>query len=322
MVAGIRSCLAALGVDLATEVVNARLVLSSESFATGDGGTGIFPLVNFIGAKDTIQISTRLEVKAGDDNALIAGFIINGTGTTRALLRAIGPSLVQLIPNALPDPVLELRYGQLRLAFNDNWRDSQEYAIYHLNYPYDPIAPTNPLESAILAFLSPGAYTAVVGEENNTPGVALVEVYDMGVAFAVPPDNARLANISTRGFVGAGDNVIIGGFIIRPPTSATTTRVIIRAIGPSLTAFGVAHALADPTLELRDGDGTMLIWNNDWQDDATQAGELTSAGLAPMNALESGIAATLPLGPYTAIVSANRDTPPTGVALVEVYSLP
>ena len=114
--------------------------------------------------------------------------------------------------------------------------------------------------------------------------------------------------------------MIIGGFIIRPQAPATSTRVIIRAIGPSLTQFGIANALADPTLELRDGSGALLVANNDWQDDPAQAAELTAANLAPTNPLESGIAATLPLGPCTAIVRGNDDT--TGVALVEVYALP
>ena len=134
------------------------------------------------------------------------------------------------------------------------------------------------------------------------------------------PDNARLANISTRGFVDTGDNVIIGGFIIRPQAPATSTRVVIRAIGPSLTQFGIPNALADPTLELRDGNGASLVANDDWQDDPAQAAELTAANLAPTNPLESGIAATLPLGPYTAIVRGKDNT--TGVALVEVYALP
>ena len=155
--------------------------------------------------------------------------------------------------------------------------------------------------------------------KNNTTGIALVEVYDLGIASPTLPDNARLANISTRGFVDTGDNVIIGGFIIRPQAPATSTRVVIRAIGPSLTQFGIANALADPTLELRDGNGALLVANNNWQDDPAQAAELTAANLAPTNPLESGIAATLPLGPCTAIVRGKDNT--TGVALVEVYAL-
>jgi hypothetical protein len=290
-------------------------------FATDPSGTGTFPLIDFIAARGTVQISTRMKVGTGD-NALIGGFIINGTGTTRALIRAIGPSLTQFgVPNALSDPILELRDGTgVLLGSNDNWRNSQENAIIAVTLPVGLLAPTNDLESAILAFLSPGSYTAIVRGNNNPTGVGLVEVYDLGIATPIPPDNARLANISTRGFVETGDNVIIGGFIIRPQAPATNTRVILRAIGPSLTQFGVPNALANPTLELRDGNGALLDTNNDWQDNPAHAAELTAANLAPTNPFESGIAATLPLGPCTAIVRGLDNT--TGVALVEVYALP
>ena len=152
-------------------------------FATGDGGTGTFPLITFIAAKGTVQISTRMAVGTGD-NALIGGFIITGTGTTRALIRAIGPSLTQFgVPNPLQDPLLELRDGAgSLLGSNDNWRDSQENAIMHTT-----LAPTDDNESAILAFLSPGPYTAIVRGTNNTTGIALVEVYDVGIAAPPPP---------------------------------------------------------------------------------------------------------------------------------------
>jgi subtilisin-like proprotein convertase family protein len=294
--------------------VSGGIVTNVQLFAIDPSGTGIFPLIGFPAAHGTVQISTRLSVGT-DDNVLIGGFIIVGTGTTRALIRAIGPSLTG-VPDALADPTLELRDGAGSvLGSNDNWKSSQEYAISHVADPYT-VAPNNPLESAILAYLSPGAYTAVVKGMNRTTGVALVEVYDLGVAFAVPPDNARLANISTRGLVGTNANVLIGGFIIRPPASATTTNVIIRAIGPSLTQF--ANALADPKLELHNGDGMTLISNNDWQDDPTQAAALISAGLAPTNDLESGIATTLPMGSYTAIVLGNNNG--SGLASVEVYA--
>ena len=172
------------------------------------------------------------------------------------------------------------------------------------------IAPTNDLESAIDATLSTVAYTAVIRGKNNTTGTALVEVYDLGQAFP-----AKLANISTRALVSTGGDIVIAGFILSGNSGNDV--IVARCIGPSLTAFGVPNALANPTLELRNGDGVLLASNNDWQDDPAQAAQLTAAGLAPTNQLESGIAATLPPGPYTALLAGLNNG--TGVGLVEVY---
>ena len=290
-------------------------------FATDPSGTGTFPLIGFIDAAGTVNISTRLAVGTGN-NVLIGGFIIQGTGTTRALIRAIGPSLTQFgVPNALQDPTLELRDGAgALLGSNDNWRDSQSYPIEFTRIP-----PTNNLESAILAFLSPGPYTAIVRGKNNTTGNALVEVYDLGIAAFLPLGDARLANISTRGFAGTGDNAIIGGFIIRPQAPATSTRVVIRAIGPRLTQFGVPDVLANPQLELHDASTIIIARNDDWQTTqifgiitSDQVAEIQNSQLAPTNPAESAIIATLPPGSYTAIVRGVNNT--TGNALVEVYA--
>ena len=197
--------------------------------------------------------------------------------------------------------------GSFATIIDDNWMDDpvQKAAIIATGIP-----PTNNLESAIDATLNPGAYTAIVRGKNNTSGVALVEVYDLSQA--VP---AKLANISTRAFVSTGDNIVIGGFILGNHSGAD--RIIVRGIGPSLTAFGVPNALANPTLELRDNNGTLISSNNDWQDNPAQAAELTAAGLAPTNPLESGIAATLPPGLYTALLAGLNNG--TGIGLVEVY---
>jgi hypothetical protein len=225
------------------------------------------------------------------------------------LLRAIGPSLTQFgVPNALPDPVLELHGpGPFSTITNDNWRDDpvQEALILATG-----LAPTNNFESAIDATLTPGAYTAVVRGKNNTTGVASIEVYDLSQA--VP---SKLANISTRAFVSTGDDIVIAGFILG--NHSGDDRIVVRGIGPSLTAFGVANALANPTLELRDSNGALLIGNNDWQDNPAQTAELIAAGLAPSNPLESGIAATLSPGLYTALLAGVNNG--TGVGLVEVY---
>jgi hypothetical protein len=212
------------------------------------------------------------------------------------------------VPDVLADPTLEL-FGPLPITSNDNWRDSpdQGAAIIATGIP-----PTNDLESAIVATLNPFSFTVVVRGKNNTSGVALVEVYDLDQAA-----DSRLANISTRAFVDTGDHIVIAGFVLGNNTGAD--RVIVRGMGPSLPSSSVPNPLADPMLELRDGNGALLMANNDWQDDAMQASELTFAGLAPPDPLESGIAATLSPGLYTALLAGVNNG--TGTGLVEIYDL-
>jgi hypothetical protein len=266
------------------------------------------PTPSPIPAAQALNLSTRMLVQTGD-NVGIGGFIITGSAPKHVLLRAIGPSLAQFgVPNPLADPVLELHGpGAFVTITDDNWRDDpvQEALIIA-----DGIPPTNDLESAIDATLNPGAYTAIVRGKNNTSGVALVEVYDLSPAVL-----AKLANISTRAFVSTGNDIVIAGFILGG--NSGNDRIVVRGIGPSLTAAGVPNALANPTLELRDSNGTLLVSDNDWQDNPAQAAELTAAGLAPTNPLESGIAATLPPGAYTALLAGRNNG--TGIGLVEVY---
>jgi hypothetical protein len=242
-------------------------------------------------------------------NVGIGGFIITGSAPKHLLLRAIGTSLTALgVANALPDPVLELHGpGGFATITNNNWRDDpvQEAAIIATGIP-----PTNNLEAAIDVTLLPGAYTAIISGNNNGTGVGLIEIYDLSPA--VP---AKLANISTRAFVGTGNEIMIAGLILGG--NIGDDHVIIRGIGPSLTALGVPGALADPTLELRDFNGALVISNNDWQDDPVQAAQLTLAGLAPADPLESGVAATLSPGLYTALLSGVHNG--TGTGLIEVY---
>jgi uncharacterized delta-60 repeat protein len=257
-------------------------------------------------ASQAINLSTRMRVQTGD-NVGIGGFIITGAAPKHVLLRAIGPSLTQSgVPDALADPALEL-HGPDAFATitNNNWRDTQETAIVATGIP-----PINNLESAIDATLAPGAYTAIVSGNDNTSGVALVEVYDLDQSAA-----SKLGNISTRALVSTGDNIVIAGFMLGH--NSGDDRIVVRGIGPSLTARGVPNALADPMLELRDTNGTLLIANNDWQDNPAQAAELTAAGLAPTNQLEAGIAVTLPPGLYTALLAGLNNG--TGIGLVEVY---
>jgi len=261
-------------------------------------------------AAQAINLSTRMRVQTAN-NVGIGGFIITGSASKHVLLRTIGPSLAQFgIPGVLADPVLELHGpGGFVTVINDNWKDTQWIAIEATGIP-----PTNDLESAIDATLSPGAYTAIVRGKNDTSGVALVEVYDLN-----PEAASKLANLSTRAFVSTESDVVIAGFLLSE--SNVSDRVIVRGIGPSLApaTFPASAVLANPTLGLRDGNGTLIIANNDWQDDPAQAAQLTAAGLALSNNFESGIAATLPPGLYTALLSGLDNG--TGIGVVEVYDL-
>jgi hypothetical protein len=260
------------------------------------------------GTAQSINLSTRMRVQTGE-NVGIGGFIITGTAPKHVLLRAIGPSLVRSgISNALPDPVMELHGpGGFATNTNDNWRDNaaQESAILATGLP-----PSVELESAIDRTLDPGAYTAVVRDANSALGVALIEVYDLD-----PEALSKLGNISTRAFVDTGNNLVIAGFIVG--SRSGNDRIVVRGMGPSLTAAGVTNALANPTIELRDRNGALLSSNNDWQDNAAQAAEISAAGLAPTNNLEAAIAATLPPDLYTALLTGVNNG--TGVGLVEVY---
>jgi hypothetical protein len=264
-------------------------------------------------AAQPLNLSTRMSVQTGD-NVGIAGFIITGNAPKHVLIRALGPSLILGLSGAhqkLEDPALELHGpGAFVTITNDNWRDDpvQEASIIATG-----LAPSNNLESAIDTTVMPGAYTAVIGGRNNSAGTGLVEVYDLSQAVS-----AKLANISTRAFVSNlsnGDGILIAGFILGG--NSGSDRIVLRGIGPSLTGLGVPNALANPTLELRDSHAALVVGNNDWQDDPAQAAELTAAGLAPTNPLESGIAATLPPGLYTALLVGQNNG--TGVGLVEVY---
>jgi hypothetical protein len=269
------------------------------------------------------NVSTRAFVQTGD-NVVIGGFIVQGTQTKRVIIRAIGPELTQYgIPNALANPTLELHDGTGSLiASNNNWwttiiggiiASDQVAAIQASGY-----APGDGRESAMIVNLPPGNYTAIVRGVTNTTGVALVEMYDLS-----PAPDSILGNISTRSFVQTGDAVMIGGFIVQGTQSR---RVIIRAIGPELTQYGVPDVLADPTLELHDGTGALIASNDNWMTTiiggiitANQVSDIQKSGHAPGDASESAIIATLSPGSYTAIVRGVNNT--MGVALAEVYDL-
>ena len=239
----------------------------------------------------------------------ISGFMVTGNSPKRVALRGIGSSLQGLLANALPDPILELRGPDSSLlAANDNWRDDPASAAV---LESADLAPRFDLEAAIVATLSPGVYTTIMSDKNGSPGMGLVEVYDLDAI-----GDSQLANISTRGLVRTGNEVVIAGFILAGDSGEA--QVLLRAIGPSLHAVGITNALADPMLELRDSNGALLRSNDDWKD--TQQTAIEATGLAPQSDLEATILATLPPGSYTAIASGRGGT--IGVGLIEVYNLP
>ena len=252
-----------------------------------------------------LNISTRMEVLTGN-SVLIGGFIVSGSANKVVLLRALGPTLTQFgVNGVLADPTIELRDGSGALiTSNDNWKDTQQAAITATG-----LAPPDDLESAILRTLAPGNFTAIVRGKNSTTGIGLVEAYDVDHGLTT-----TLTNISTRGFVDTDQNVMIGGFI----SGNGIVRVIVRALGPTLSQFNVPNVLADPTLELRDGNGTLITSNDNWAD--TQQAEIQASGFAPPNANESAIIIVRPAANTTAIVRGKNNT--TGNALVEVYTLP
>jgi hypothetical protein len=242
---------------------------------------------------------------------MIGGFIVQGSGPKNITLRGIGPSLAGAgVTNVLADPTLELRDGTGALLFhNDNWQDdpAQAAQLVALN-----LAPQSPNESGIVAVLQPGAYTAVLAEKNNNTGVGLVEAYDTNQAVT-----SQLANISTRGLVQTGDNVMIGGFVLGGGNGDSA--VALRGIGPSLGQSGVNNVLIDPTLELRDSNGVVLVSNDNWQDDSPSATQLTAHGLGLQNPLESGIFTSLGPGAFTVILAGKNGG--TGIGLLEIYNI-
>lgn len=267
-------------------------------------GVGVFGLFN---PPRLGNISTRANIGTGDSN-LIAGFIVQGSTSKQLLLRGLGPSLKTAsgapLPGTLQDPVLDIydHNGQL-FATNDNWGDSAQRA----EIVASGLAPADPREAVVTGSALPNTYTAVVHGANNSTGIGLVEVYDLS-----KPPSSRLANISSRGFVGSGDNVLIAGTIV---IGTAPQSVLFRAIGPDLT--GVANPLPNPALELYDANGVLVLANDDWR--STQQAEITATQLQPGNDNDAAILATLAPANYTAIVRGVSGA--TGIALVEAYAL-
>jgi len=253
------------------------------------------------GTATLVNISTRGSVETGE-KVLIGGFIVSGNDPMPVIIRGLGSTLTSFgMPDALQDPVLELHNTTSMMTSNDDWQNAANANQIPINY-----RPANSHESAIMTTLQPGAYTTVMHGKNSTTGIGLLEVYST---------LSGLTNVSTRGFVGTGDHVLIGGFISSGGNGSL--QVIIRALGPTLTQFGVSGALADPTLSLMDGNGNVVAFNDNWKN--TQQTVIQNSGFAPPSDLESAILAILPNGNYTAIVSGKNGT--TGVSLLEVYKV-
>jgi hypothetical protein len=240
---------------------------------------------------------------------MIGGFIITGSAPKQVVMRGMGPSLAGSgITNFLADPVLELRSSSgALLQKNDNWKDDQRSLIEGTVFQ-----PSDDRESVMISTLAPGAYTVLLTGKNNTTGVGLVEVYDNDTGAA-----SQLANIATRGFVQTGNNVMIAGFMLG--VNNGNRNIAVRGRGPSLTQFGLTNVLADPTLEVHNGNGTIMVSNDDWMSDAVSAAQLTANGLALTDPKESGIFITLPQGSYTAVLAGAGGG--TGIGVVEIYSL-
>lgn len=237
---------------------------------------------------------------------VIAGFIIRGSESASIVLRGLGPSLRRAgLTNVLANPSLQLYdINQTVLAQNDDWQDSQETEITNTG-----IAPTDPLESAIVITLTSGRYTAVLADRNAGSGLGLIEVYNLN-----SNANATFSNISTRGFVGVDPNSLIGGIIT---DKSGTSNLVVRALGPTLSSAGLTGVLQDPTLTVYDTNGAVIAANDNWQDE--QSDTISSTGLAPEDNRESAIYLSLTSGRYTAIVRGKNGT--SGIGLVEFYRL-
>ena len=236
--------------------------------------------------------------------------------TKKIMVRALGPSLAAFgVTDALENPTLEIRSGDgsnTVIATNNNWRNTEVGGIVTGDQSTEiegsGLAPGDDLESAVIAELVPGSYTAVVRGAGNTVGTGVVDAYDMSAS-----SPARLVNIATRGLVQPGDNLMIAGFIIQNGD----VRAVVRAIGPSLSAFGINNALPDTTLQLRDQNGAIVRENDDWESHQKQ--ELEDTGLQPSDPLEAAVVDTIAVGQYTVQVRGKPES--TGIGVVQVYFL-
>lgn len=286
--------------ELAADVAISPTAPSATSVAANDVAVASYAQL--------LNISTRLQVGTGD-HVLIGGFIVAGNDPKKVLVRGLGPSLSNAnVSGVLADPLVELHDSLGVVVSNDDWKNDQRAEIEATGIP-----PANDRESAIVRTLSPGAYSVILRGKDDGTGIGLVEVYDLA-----PTLRSRLANISTRGYVTNGDNVMIGGFIAGS-AGAGHADVVVRALGVSLSDAGVPDSMYDPNLELRDANGTLMRANENWAGDPydTSYHQLTALGLAPQNSREAAMLVNVAAGNYTAIVRGTG----AGTALVEVYDV-
>jgi hypothetical protein len=254
-----------------------------------------------------LNISTRGKIEGGN-SVMIGGFIVSGTQPKKVLIRAIGPSLATAgIATPLLDPTLEVHLADGSIITNDDWKTSQQSEIEATN-----LAPVNDKESAIVATFPPGAHTAILKSADPNTGTAVIEAYDLE---ALTP--TVLANISTRGFVGSGNDALIGGFILGG--TAGSPHIVIRGLGPSLMSAGVSDALVDPTITIVNQNGVTVASNDNWQDDSSGAAAISASGFAPTSSAESAVVLQLPPASYTTILGSKTGV--SGVGLIEIYNL-
>jgi uncharacterized repeat protein (TIGR03803 family) len=297
------------------EGINGDIYGTTQQTDGANIGAGTLFRVVF-GQPGAVNLSSRMQVGTGDSVA-IGGFIITGSAPKKVLVRGIGSSLASLLPGSLPDPSLELHdsSGEV-IARNDDWRVTQVGGVIAGDQSGEiqasGLAPAADRESALIATLQPGNYTAVVSGNQSGTGIGLYELYDLNIE-----TDSRLANISTRGLVESGNNVMIGGLIV-DGSYVSHVNFVFRAMGPSLSQSGTANTLQDPSLVIYNADGTSIATNDNWRDG--QESELISLGLAPLDDRESAVIVSVNSGRYTAVVSGRNGA--TGVALVEVYDIP
>lgn len=245
-----------------------------------------------------------------DDQVTIGGFVVTGTQNKSVLLRGIGPSLAENgIVNCIQDPTIELFNDRgEQIGANDDWQNDEQAFLIP-----DALRPGKEAESALYRTVSPGNYTVILRGKGGQTGVGLAEIYDLETA--TDSSISALANFSVRGVTGAGDDVLINGFIV---TASTNAQVVVRGIGPALAQSGVKGALTDPAITLYDAEGNVIEVNDSWKL-SPRAEDLVAVGLAPTDDREAAIFASLPAGNYTVICRGTAAT--TGVALVELYSL-
>ncbi|MEY2518864.1 MAG: cytochrome c peroxidase [Verrucomicrobiota bacterium] len=295
------------------------LTLSSKAIYTDPKWSNPFRADGTITVKDsappasqTVNLSSRMQVLTADKVG-IGGFIITGTAPKRVLVRALGPSLDQFgLSTLLADPTITLN-GPAGFApiVNNNWKSSQPDEIKATG-----LAPGNDLEPAIVATLAPGNYTAVLSSANGGTGTGVLELYDLDFAA-----DSKLANISTRAFAGTGDDILIAGFTVGKGSGVDN--IIVRGLGPSLQSAGlVGQIMNDPTLEVRNADGTTLVATDGWEGAGDRV-EISRAGLFPRFSQEPVTLITLGPGAYTALLSPaiNGFYNPPAIALIEIYSL-